>query len=736
MADPLDKIFGAGKDTPTVKAPAGKDPLDAIFSPEKTATPTSVATDLGRQGKAFGQGVEETLTNIAGLPGWAQHGINKLYAYAPDMSLDWATSSNELQPVEPPEQRMARAKGVMPQFWMGGQYRDWLAQHGMYDPTFGDKEHPLTDPEAFARGAGRGAPFALAAPVMGPEAAIYSMIPSGLADVGEQHGISPLITAPAASLSLAGGERIAQNVGEGITLANQARIARNKLNQFTASGAVKQAQRESRQFHEETPLFGQSIKDAADLDAADIRQGVNMRRTAAVVQHEAETQGAKSDRDAITMKLSPYYDPQSGVEEGQKDALKWWNEDFKGGVKKNEDEMNAIVGDDSHPVPLTRFWKSLTSGFKDAEELQPLVNRLLGGPRAGLAADMSRLAKEQEGMGMIGAGDAPIAKFTNVRTMRSALGELMDNPTALPGLSQQKISELYRELTGDVENSLQSKGADAVKAFKDYNTKTSGLYDLAGKVGQIIGSPKEMLRADKVIDNLTQGLDIQGSDLMAMRQGGGDNLNNALDKIFGSYLRKYPDKWTDKLSKQAKTGMVGTDNVAPMDASFARQRNADLALEQKNVAIQDWNDKRVAEGAKAREWQQTNRREEGAKLTTKMSDLRLQRQQLIDEHKAAERAFNELAAKQWRPSWLGAATKIGTGIGGALTAAQALGGGGGYGSAWDYVLPAVGAGVANLGLTALKAGIRNPRMMGKAGFGALPTLIDQQQNELQPRSDE
>ena len=215
----------------------------------------------------------------------------------------------------------------------------------------------------------------------------------------------------------------------------------------------------------------------------------------------------------------------------------------------------AIPG--NTPTPLTNFESALQGITADGGSLHRLVEQLRPAlpDRLKTSLDKSIVA--------LGA----IPSWSDVRTLRTALGDAKAVPSVLSQIGAQNIDRLYAAVTADLGEVAQANGAGDL--FTTANARSTELYNFAeNTVSKLISGPKPGAdpKPEDAAAKILAGGRRGGTDLAALRA----NIPSAADELASAQLRlhgledpeslgsvvssKFPQRWAT-LSPGAKRAL-------------------------------------------------------------------------------------------------------------------------------------------------------------------------------------
>lgn len=222
------------------------------------------------------------------------------------------------------------------------------------------------------------------------------------------------------------------------------------------------------------------------------------------------------------------------------------------------------------PTPLSNYAGVLKKLNTDAPSLQGQVDLVSSGLPKQLAKDLAAKSELGELTGTAGA----VPTWSDVRKLRTKLGDAMTNPTLIKGVSQQEISALYSALTKDLGAAASQAGAGDL--WNNFNTEATRLYGVAnGPMSKIIShadATQETLKPGEVAKALLSGAKDDSSDLATLRA----EIPGGVNELAAANLRG-PKIWSE-LTPEAKAQLVppgyGSDKTVVLDQALASQEQA------------------------------------------------------------------------------------------------------------------------------------------------------------------
>lgn len=249
--------------------------------------------------------------------------------------------------------------------------------------------------------------------------------------------------------------------------------------------------------------------------------------------------------------------PQEAGEATQTRAKAWYEKDFDKKLEEAKKPLKAAL-DQKPTAELSDYEGTLNSILEKAPSLQTSLDELTSGLSKNLKKALRPEAEKDAALAELGgvenaaAAQAVAVPVADAMKLRSALGNLMKNPTLLKGTDPTHIDALYAALSKDIGRSLEKVGGS--EAWTAYNAESTRLYQFAGNVvSKLIKSGKEnqeSILPGKAVRNLLSTAKDDGTELAALRA----EMPEAADAIAAFALRE-PGAFAG-LSPEAKIALV------------------------------------------------------------------------------------------------------------------------------------------------------------------------------------
>jgi hypothetical protein len=473
--------------------------------------------------------------------------------------------------------------------------------------------------------------------------------------VAEHADVPPAISGPLGALTALTGSGI-QKMGEDwfakLAAKEGVRKATEVLEQYKQSGVLDAAKAAQTAHKEAGPAFAEQQGAQARASAEKATQFQRITEAHAAKWQDSEHTGADADREAVASGLGQSQTVQQGGEALQDAARSWKKDEFPQKLKDAEDKMydGAVQIPKDAPGDLSNFRNSLTNSFYRAGELEPAAQQLRSRMPERLESALDDIALKQ---GLL-PGEVPNATLSDMKKLRSILGDAMTSPKLSEGVDAGKMNELYRALSSDMEGAISNAaGPQGVAQFKKFNEEARRLYGLAsGPVSKIISTTDkagETILPGEAATNVLKGSDKDGSQLAQL--GSEPTLKKGLNEVAASQLRTGkgvgvtqgdPDKFFTGLAPEAKTALLGDVNAGKMQDSIDRRMQADKAFEHMKNVSQDWSGTMKQSDAEARDAQARTRAEEGNRLAAEKKAAADQQTALKQGLTKAKATRNEL----------------------------------------------------------------------------------------------
>lgn len=273
---------------------------------------------------------------------------------------------------------------------------------------------------------------------------------------------------------------------------------------------------------------------------------------------EAEADVAKQTESVAETFAKPAT-VQSTGDTVQSVGKNWYEHTFDKKIAEAKEPLAPAL-DKKPETSLSGYESTLNSILDFAPSLRASLDELTSGLPSRLRTALRPEAGKESALAELGgiepAASGPVTvPVADAMKLRSALGNLMKNPTLLKGTDPTHIDALYKALSSDIGNSLEKVGGR--EAWNEYNAKTTRLYQFAGNVlSKIVTSGKEgqeSILAGKVVRNLLNTAKDDGSELAAIRA----EIPEAADAIAGFAIR---DGSFAGLSPEAKIALVPSED--------------------------------------------------------------------------------------------------------------------------------------------------------------------------------
>ena len=175
----------------------------------------------------------------------------------------------------------------------------------------------------------------------------------------------------------------------------------------------------------------------------------------------------------------------------------------------------------STPTPITNFTSAVEGLNKKAGALQNVYELLT-----------PQLPKALQGALQVQELGNITPSWSDVQTLRSAVGEAIANPQTVKDIPQQALSKLYSALSEDMRGTIGDVGGQpALDQFAQANAESQRLYNIAeGPVSKLVTSDEP----GKVARALATGSRADASQLQALR----DEVPDAADNLASAHLRQ------------------------------------------------------------------------------------------------------------------------------------------------------------------------------------------------------
>jgi hypothetical protein len=620
-----------------------KVPLAGAEAPQSDAEPSWGATLARAPNQAY-QGLIEGGAGLLGLPAIAEHGIGTLLGKAG---------------ITVPDNALTRFLTPKTASEMLGNAQ----QHIGYDPT-----QPTDLTSQIVRGAGQAtAALPLGAEMgmgMGANAA-YTYGPALAGSIAEHFGINPLLASLPTALTMSGLER------KLITEPAIRSAAQEAAEKAAAEAAAAKAAKEA---HTAAEPAASELATLQRQGGANLAAGFKEGSEADIAKwHDSEHAGADVDREAVASTLGQSKTTQQAGEALQDAARSWKKTEFPQQLKDAENKMydGVVKIPQDAPGDLSNFRNSLTNSFYRAGELEPAAQQLRSRMPERLESALDDIALKQ---GLL-PGEVPNATLSDMKKLRSILGDAMTSPKLSEGVDAGKMNELYRALSSDMEGAISNAaGSQGVAQFKKFNEEARRLYGLAsGPVGDIISTTDkagEIIRPGEAVGSVLKGSDKDASRLIQL--GSEPTLKKGLDEVAASQLRTgSPDDFYKGLAPESQTALYG-NNVGKVQSAIDRRVAADQG---RDKMIQDVAGK--AKVIKQREaayqaGQTRARRETGVALDQEEAARKVALQEANAKLSALKNPPKTPPFGIEIPGWMKGAAGMGT-LGGAFEAGRNLG---------------------------------------------------------------
>lgn len=227
------------------------------------------------------------------------------------------------------------------------------------------------------------------------------------------------------------------------------------------------------------------------------------------------------------------------------------------------------------PVELDQFNSTLKNIRKNAGSLQPLNDVLTKALPRQLEEAAEKVGQAE---GLITSGPT----WSEVRTLRSSLGDAMKDPELLSKIGESNLQALYRATTADLTKTANEAGAGEV--WKAFNEGSKKLHNFAeNTLGKVISSTdgaQESLKPEEVAAAFLSGAKKGGTDLASLQK----ELPGAVSELTSAQLVQGGKAWSS-LSKEAKEILV-PDKVQRAALDHAHKNTETAAENAKEVVKQ------------------------------------------------------------------------------------------------------------------------------------------------------
>ncbi len=200
-----------------------------------------------------------------------------------------------------------------------------------------------------------------------------------------------------------------------------------------------------------------------------------------------------------------------------------WLDQFKNQSAARWGLFHTVVPGD-HPVPVPGFKSSLNSVLQDfggADNLAKVLQPQLA----------SRL-KEALGADLKGGGTLP---WQSVQSTRTALGEMLESPHPIEGISKSAVKRLYAGLSDDMGAAATAAGPTAEKLFRQANDLTRTGHDiLDNHIAPVLQAKTPEQATQFVMSQARQGGTRLGGILTHLPSAAGDVRSYALRNAAGA----------------------------------------------------------------------------------------------------------------------------------------------------------------------------------------------------------
>lgn len=204
-------------------------------------------------------------------------------------------------------------------------------------------------------------------------------------------------------------------------------------------------------------------------------------------------------------------------------------------------------------VDLSELDKTLHSMTTAAGKGQPLSDVVISSLPKALAAKLQSLGGPQVTTPSGQTFTLPSIPYEDARVVRSDLGDLLANPSLIPGRDISKVKAIYGALSSDIGKTAEAAGAkDEWEAF---NKGSNELYRIAegpmSKVSSDVNPANETILPENAATKLLTGGKKGGTDLQDLRK----EIPGALDELAAGLIRSSP-QLLPKLSPEAQSALV------------------------------------------------------------------------------------------------------------------------------------------------------------------------------------
>lgn len=218
---------------------------------------------------------------------------------------------------------------------------------------------------------------------------------------------------------------------------------------------------------------------------------------------------------------------------------KQWLANFKNSSGKAWDAVDNAVGSNT-PAALTNTESTLSS-IKNQAPQNPQLQKFLGSK---LAGDIDGIITEAKGnykpasfnsQGLIVPSSGNVASpvtWSNLKSMRSRIGEYLSNPDLISDAGTAQAKQLYGALSQDMKNTaLTSGNPQALPLLESANTLTKNGHDFIENT--LSGITEKGVQPEDAAKFALSGNKIGGSNLAALRQ----EMPDATDELAAYKIR-------------------------------------------------------------------------------------------------------------------------------------------------------------------------------------------------------
>lgn len=522
-------------------------------APQASAPPSGTAPSGPKAGpewlrvpEILGSGLVTGVANTLGLPGTLTELANRSLPNAITRPIGSA-------PGTPPDRLLPTGPEIM----------DFLHSVGL--PQAPAALGPL---ERYASAGAMGLGSALPLVAGGPIALAGELgagVAGGLgAEAGsEVSGGNPLVTLAGGLLGGYGAGKLAQGV-EGLVARQGAKSAAAAAAEAKATAeAAKQQHTELKNQQEDLNI---SHKEANIAGAQRYADAVTQAKEQASSNISAATAPAEALTESVAKGLGSATTLQQAGTALQASARNW----LANKMPKALDEIwkpldSGLSGEEGD---ISNFERALEEINSSSGALEPLAKVLKPSAPARLADALKAVTAGQV------EGTAPAISWTDMRKLRSTIGNAMSNPATIRDVGQQNLAALYGAITADMRGVAAQAGPDTAKAFDAANAQSTKLYDFAqGPLAKVIGgkapSADDPLPEDAA-RKLLAGGKAGGTDLAALSAA----MPDATKQLAAAGLRL--GHWQG-LSPEAQAALLPDASARSALATTYASRDAGIA---------------------------------------------------------------------------------------------------------------------------------------------------------------